>query len=94
LPPSTEEIPHGALVSFPVKETVAQENFQQLRVQRTPEAAAAKKACVAQLDSLDRLMALAAMDGTRIERALAERVADVKGALGVARPARGNSYAS
>ncbi len=43
---------------------------------------AAKKACLVQLDYLDRLTALAAHDGTRIERALAERVADMKGALG------------
>jgi hypothetical protein len=43
---------------------------------------AAKKACLAQLDSLDQLTALAATDGTRIERALAERVTDMKGALG------------
>jgi hypothetical protein len=43
---------------------------------------AAKKACLVQLDSLDRLTALAVTAGTRIERALAERVADMKGALG------------
>ena len=43
---------------------------------------AAKKACVAQLDHLDQLTSLAAQNGTRIERALAERVADVKSALG------------
>jgi len=43
---------------------------------------AAKKACLIQLDSLERLTSLAAQDGTRIERALAERVADVRGALG------------
>ncbi|MBU6482657.1 MAG: recombinase family protein [Nitrospirae bacterium] len=43
---------------------------------------AAKKACLAQLDSLNRLAALADTDGTRIERALAERVADLKSGLG------------
>lgn len=43
---------------------------------------AAKKACLSQLDSLDRLMVLATQDGMRIERALAERVADMKGAIG------------
>ena len=43
---------------------------------------AAKKACLAQLARLDQLTSLAATDGTRIERDLAERVADMKGALG------------
>ena len=42
----------------------------------------AKKACLVQLDSLDRLTAPASQDGTRIERALADRVVDRKGALG------------
>jgi len=43
---------------------------------------AANKTCLIQLDSLDRLTSLAAQDGTRVERALAERVADMRGALG------------
>ena len=43
---------------------------------------AAKKACLIQLDHLAQLTSLAAQDGTRIERALAVRVADVRGALG------------
>ena len=43
---------------------------------------AAKKACIAQLASLDQLTSLAAQDGARIERDLTERVADVRGALG------------
>jgi hypothetical protein len=43
---------------------------------------AAKKACLVQLGYLNQMTALAATDGTRIERALAERVTDVKGALG------------
>ena len=43
---------------------------------------AAKKACLVQLGYLDQMTALAATGGSRIERALAERVADIKGALG------------
>jgi len=43
---------------------------------------AAKKTCLTQLDYLERLMGLAATDGTRIERVLAERVADLKSGLG------------
>ena len=43
---------------------------------------AAKKACLVQLDYLDGMTALAEQDGTRIERALAGRVADVRGAIG------------
>ena len=55
---------------------------------------AAKKACLVQLDYMGRLMALAATDGTRIERVLAERVADVKGAGGGTSRTRDNSCAS
>ena len=43
---------------------------------------AAKKACLVQLDYLDGMTALAEQDGTRIARALAERVANVRGAIG------------
>lgn len=43
---------------------------------------ATKKTCLVQLDYLNRLTTLAAQDGARIERTLAERMADVKGALG------------
>jgi hypothetical protein len=74
---------------------VAQENFQQLTCSASPRGSGGEEGLRRATDSLDRLMALAAMDGTRIERALVvERVADVKSALGAARPARGNSYAS
>lgn len=43
---------------------------------------AAKKGLVARLSNLNQLTALSSLDGTRIERALVERVADVKGILG------------
>jgi hypothetical protein len=43
---------------------------------------AAKKSLAAQLDSLTQRASLTSLDGKRIERALVERVADVKGLLG------------